>query len=86
MKPAREADTPAYPDLVEEIGEDPYRFLASSMDLSPRIRGISDLGVVNGWLQVARDLDVQQSVIDQLERRRDYLVDQSVAADGGEER
>lgn len=77
---------PSYPGVKARIGEDPARYLASSMDVSTRIRGIADLGVVNGWLQVARDLDVGQEVIEQLERRRSYLIDRErrIATDGGE--
>lgn len=77
---------PSYPAVKERIGEDPARYLASDMDVSPRIRGIADLGVVNGWLQVARDLDVDDDVLDQLERRQSFLLDRQrrIATDGGE--
>lgn len=79
-------DLPSYPSIAERIGEDPARYLVVDIDVSPRIRGMTDLGVVNGWLQVARDLDADQKVIDQLERRQDFIVDRQrrIATDGGE--
>jgi len=79
---------PVYPDIEERIGEDPTRYLKADLDVSPRIRGMTNLGVVNGWLQVARDLDVDQKVIDQLERRQGFLVDRQrrIAADGGQQK
>lgn len=77
---------PSYPGVKSRIGEDPARYLLSDIEVSPRIRGMVDLGVVNGWLQVARDVDATKEVIDQLERRQSYLIDRErrIAADGGE--
>lgn len=86
MKGGNSSTRPQYPAVSERIGEDPARYLAVDIDVSPRIRGIQDIGVANGWLAVARDLGVQESVIEQLEERRDYLLNQRIAADGGERR
>lgn len=86
MKGGNSPSRPSYPDVAARIGEDPARYLSADMDVSPRVRGIQDIGVANGWLAVARDLGVDADTIENLEQRRDYLVDQRVAADGGERR
>lgn len=68
-------DRPEYPRIQKRFGENPARFLDSGMDPTPRIRGITDLGLANCYVQVARDLDCRRRVIEACERRRDYLVD-----------
>jgi hypothetical protein len=47
-------DRPRYPDLTEEVGEDPARFLYVSRPDLPlaRIRGIGDCGLLSTWRAV----------------------------------
>lgn len=76
MRHVSESDRLKFPDVEERFGEDPARFLATRMDIIPRIRGIVDLGLCNMYLQVARQLDCSRRVVDAIERRRDFLVDE----------
>lgn len=65
-------DRPRYPEHRERFGEDPARILASSMDPEPRINGIGDLGLLNAWAQVAREMDA--NVEQAIEQRRNELL------------
>lgn len=66
----RDERRPRFPDLRDRVGEDPARFLATDVDPGPRINGIDDLGVINAWVQAARDLDVDPSTVQEIEQRR----------------
>lgn len=83
---------PEIQEIAERIGENPARFLdvelietgprhtsTSGRDLfTARVRGIDRIGVANAWIQVERLLDrgPRDVVIDVLERRRDFLIEQ----------
>lgn len=68
-------DRPTFPGLEEHIGYDPARFLSTSMDPMPMLRGIDDLGVANAWVQAARDMDPSEGTKRAIERRRDELLE-----------
>lgn len=71
---------PRFPDVAKHNGgEDPARFLCADMDVIPLIRGISDLGRCNAWIQVAREIGAPQRVQRALERRRDFILQQTPA-------
>lgn len=72
MRP--DQDRPRFPDFRDTVGEDPARFLATDVDPEPRIRGIADLGVANAWVQAARELDVDESIEQAIEQRRDDIL------------
>lgn len=80
MSSADSPGHPVFPHIAAENGEeDPSRFLATDMDLTPLIRGIEDLGRCNAWLQAAQEMQpqhVDRRTIQALEKRRDYLVEQ----------
>lgn len=86
---ARSPGRPDYPRFADLYGEDPAWFLYSEMDSRPRIRGISDLGLVRAYLHVeaARD-NPRKAVISALNQRADVLEVETeaarVATDGGE--
>ena len=69
-----DGDRPRFPDLRQQVGEDPARILTTDMDPEPRIRGIADLGVANAWVQAARELDVDGSTVETIEQRRDEIL------------
>jgi hypothetical protein len=57
MSVPRQAATssrPRYPDIADEVGEDPARFLSVSESDLPlaRIRGIRDRGLLSAWRAV----------------------------------
>jgi hypothetical protein len=51
---AATSSRPCYPDIADEVGEDPARFLSISEPDLPlaRIRGIQDCGVLSAWRAV----------------------------------
>lgn len=70
-----DGDRPTFPNIEQGIGYDPARFLATSMDPMPLLRGIDGLGVANAWLEVARKMDVSEGTKRAIERRRDELLE-----------
>lgn len=88
---AAEADRERFPEIEASIGEDPADVLDRDViergpkhtsktarpQLVARIRGIDYLGVVNAWIQVERALDrgPREPVMELLERRRDWLLE-----------
>ncbi len=75
---------PTYPHYRDQFGEDPARFLYH-LDPRPRIRGITQPGLVRAYLDVETDRsEPRRSVIAACNQRVDQLT-QRVAADGGEE-
>ncbi|MDG5820666.1 hypothetical protein [Natronococcus sp. A-GB7] len=51
---AATSDRPQYPEIDEDMGEDPARFLSSSEHYLPiaRIRGIQDRGLLSAYRAV----------------------------------
>lgn len=78
-KPAAKVDRPEFPALVEDIGEDPARFLYDPddqrVDLAlARIRGIDYVQVLNAWLAVERRVNGgRPEVTSAIEARREIL-------------
>lgn len=78
-KPAANVNRPTFPALVEDIGEDPARFLHDPDDEKEdlavaRIRGIDYVQVLNAWLAVERRLNGgRANIIRAIETRRQYL-------------
>lgn len=71
-----------FPEIEAAIGEDPARFLDTTLVddrrelVVARIRGIDGLDVVDAWIQVEQALDRdRESVRELLERRRDWLLE-----------
>lgn len=82
---AEESGRETFPDVADEIGEDPARFLdvdvladdgARELLLS-RIRGIDRLGTINAWIIVERKLErgPRDRIVELLERRREHLLE-----------
>lgn len=69
------SDRPAFDDVKERIGEDPARFLATSLDESPRIQGIQSEAVLDEWEHVENELPEgpRDGILRQLEARRQQL-------------
>lgn len=65
--------------LAESIGEDPGRWLDGALDPFPRIRGLSSIKKVRGWIAAERKIarirnrKPREDVIDALEQREAYL-------------
>jgi len=77
---------PSVPSVFEDETDahrEAARFLTSDMNVVPIVRGIDDLGRMNAWLQVAREMDCRRRVYRALEARRDYLVEQERGGSGG---
>lgn len=64
-----EPDRPTYPELAEEIGEDPARFLYS-VDPMPRIRGLETIAKVEAYLRVEAENEARKRVIAALNQRK----------------
>jgi hypothetical protein len=92
-------DRETFPDVQEQIGEDPARYLdrpiyAPGEQSSPlltakcRIRGIDRLAVIGAWQAVERALDrgPRQSILELLAQRRESLVEHGEREDHLEER
>ncbi|QRY26386.1 hypothetical protein [Halobacterium sp. BOL4-2] len=76
---ATTGDRNTYPELREDIGEDPARYLTDLNGTTwARIRGIQSDRVIQAWLQVEEDLGPRRAVIKRLNKRRRQL------RDGGE--
>jgi hypothetical protein len=73
---ASTGDRPQYPDLAEEIGEDPARYLHDpDMTTWARIRGITSERVLEAWFTVEEDLGPRRDVVKRLNQRRQELAD-----------
>lgn len=71
-------DRAEFPAIVEQIGEDPARFLdrdVSADDLAPLIRGIDSVERVRAWAAVERAIDrgPRREILEALDRRGDVL-------------
>ena len=66
-------DIPAYPTLVERLGENPARFLCSDMSPWPILRGIEDFERASAYLAVARSEGVDERVVTALEQLVEQL-------------
>ncbi|WP_254544079.1 hypothetical protein [Halomarina pelagica] len=92
MTRRRRIEVPSYPDIEEAVGYNPARFLKTrSRDGLEKhggdttelhlaicvIRGIDDLGTINAWIQVERDLfdGGRDHVMKLLEHRREIILD-----------
>lgn len=71
---------PTFPDVAEEIGEDPARFIVAGGELlTSRLKGIDRVGVARKWVEVEialaeqLDRDVDQQLIGWLNRRIGHL-------------
>lgn len=76
--PARDRDE--FPSLVEQIGEDPARYLdrdVSAKTLAPMIRGMDRIERIRAWKAVERAIDrgPRPGIIDALEEREERLVE-----------
>lgn len=68
------SDRPTYPELEEEIGEDPARYLHDPDETTwARIRGIVREDVLDAWYEVETDLGPRRRVIRALNQRRKVL-------------
>jgi hypothetical protein len=73
--------------LAQSIGEDPARWLEGPLDPHPRIRGLSSIKRVRGWIAAERKLarirnrDPREAIITALEQRESYLEDYEPDAD-----
>ena len=82
MSVPRQAATssrPRYPDIADEVGEDPARFLSvSESDLAlARIRGIRDHGLLSAWRAVElREFGGRDVVLEAIDKRDRELQDQ----------
>lgn len=81
-KPGVRVDREQFPQLKDDVGEDPARFLDHDLVSSEwsaivefRIRGIDRLPVLRAWLAIERRLDrgPRDYVIDLLEERERFL-------------
>jgi len=86
-KPASQSDRDTFPNLRDDLGEDPARFLdrplvdPSGVGSSPfelaraRIRGIDKLAVINAWIAVEKQIDrgPRDRVLDLLQERMTEL-------------
>lgn len=65
----------AFLDVEAEIGEDPGEFLQSTSDelAIARIRGIDRIAVLDGWVEVAQELDAGDDVMEELRLRASFL-------------
>jgi len=71
---ATSGDRPRYPEVAEQIGEDPTRYLHDpNMTTWARIRGINSEDVLEAWLSVEEDLGPRRKVIKRLNKRRREL-------------
>jgi hypothetical protein len=75
MKGGRASRRPICEWAREEIGEDPARFLATGLEIAPRVQGIQSERVLDVWAEVERDLfdPPREDVLEQLEARRQQL-------------
>jgi len=81
-KPGSSTDRARYPQLKDDVGEDPARFLDHdlvstewSAIVESRINGIDRLPVLRAWLAIERRLDrgPRDYVIDLLDERERFL-------------
>lgn len=80
---ADDPDREEFPELVDAVGEDPARFLDHNFEgdhrtlVVARIRAIDQLGVVNAWIQIERELvrGPREPVIELLEQRREWILE-----------
>jgi hypothetical protein len=89
MRATADPDRETFPDIADEIGEDPARFLDNPLvvpgESSPmllakaRIRGIADTDTIEAWIDVETSLDrgPRKKVIAMLNQRRAHLRDQA---------
>ena len=64
---------------VDELGDTPKLALAIT-----RIRGITDLDVIQAWIEVEADLGPRKAVMSKLNQQKALLEDQATAAMSGE--
>lgn len=83
-KPGASPDRERFPQLKDDLGEDPARFLDHQLVstewseiVRSRIQGIDRLAVINAWIAIERRLErgPRDTVIDLLEQRRAWLQD-----------
>lgn len=79
-RPAHLDGRPTFPDVAEDIGEDPARFIVAGGELlASRLKGIDRVEVARKWIEVEialaeqLDRDVNQELIGWLNRRIDHL-------------
>ena len=67
-----------YPEYLDELGEDPSRFLNSGLDPHARIRGLESVALVNAYLDVETDRETpRKAVVAHLNQRKAELAGES---------
>ena len=69
-------DRPQYPEIAEDMGEDPARFLSSSERYLPlaRIRGIDDCGLLSAYRAVEqREFGGRDVILEAIDQREHEL-------------
>lgn len=90
MRPSPTTDREKFPEIAEEIGEDPARFLDQDLlddttTLEKRIQGIDFLDVIDAWLRVEAALDrgPRDPVVRMLHERQEALEEHGERGDRG---
>lgn len=80
LRPVNRAERPTFPEVKEEIGEDPARFITfRGQLLTARLKGIDRVEVARKWIEVELELaeqldrDPDQRLIGYLNKRIDAL-------------
>lgn len=76
---AATSDRPRYPEINEEMGEDPARFLSSSERYLPlaRILGIQDRGLLSAYRAVElREFGGRDVILEAIDEREHELMEE----------